>query len=104
MDLARWSVPGSHAPPDAPPQPHGAPGRPRCPMLRLVGIAMGLLLRLLGARRRVLAIGRSRVVYYVVGPPGGEPWLLLHGMGSFAGSWWPVVKALKGECRLVVPE
>src|SRR5215207_348691 len=72
--------------------------------LRLVGAALGVLLRLLGARRRVMGVGRSRVVYYVIGPPGGEPWLLLHGMGSFAGSWWPVLNALRGECRLVVPE
>jgi pimeloyl-ACP methyl ester carboxylesterase len=44
------------------------------------------------------------VVYTVLGPPEGEPWLLLHGLGSVGSSWLPVLKALRRDCRLVVPE
>lgn len=72
--------------------------------LHLVGTITGLFLRCLGGRRRLLEVEQARVVYYVLGPPDGEPWLLLHGMGSFAVSWAPVLRALKGECRLLVPE
>lgn len=48
--------------------------------------------------------GPVRLVYYRQGPADGEPWLLLHGMGSFAVGWRHVLGALRRECRLVAPE
>lgn len=61
-------------------------------------------LRLLGARRQRLRIGPVSLVYYTMGRRSGEPWLLLHGLGSVAAGWSPVLRALRRECRLVVPE
>jgi pimeloyl-ACP methyl ester carboxylesterase len=56
-----------------------------------------MYLGLRGAERRVLDLevpGPVRLVYYRQGPPGGEPWMLLHGMGSFALGWRHVLRAL----------
>jgi pimeloyl-ACP methyl ester carboxylesterase len=63
-----------------------------------------LYLRLLGARRRVLEAGPVSLVYYVIGPEDGEPWVLLHGLGSIAATWSPVMRGLRRSCRMVVPE
>jgi len=62
------------------------------------------VLRGLGARREIVEIEGYRVVTWTLGPEGGEPWLLLHGLGSTAVSWAPVLRALRRECRCVVPE
>ncbi|HET9211909.1 MAG TPA: alpha/beta hydrolase [Thermoanaerobaculia bacterium] len=70
----------------------------------LVSLVTALYLRLLGAHRRVLKVGEVRLVYYVMGPEDGEPWVLLHGLGSIALSWSPVMRRLRRSCRLVVPE
>jgi pimeloyl-ACP methyl ester carboxylesterase len=61
-------------------------------------------LRLLGARRKRLRIGPVSLVYYTMGRRHGEPWVLLHGLGSVAAGWSPVLLALRRGCRLVVPE
>ena len=74
-------------------------------LLYLFSLTTTLFLSLVGARRRRLRLGGEvSVVYTVVGPVGGEPWLLLHGLGSVGSSWLPVIKALRRDCRLVVPE
>ena len=44
------------------------------------------------------------LVYYAIGPADGEPWLVLHGLGSIAASWSPVMRRLRRSCRLLVPE
>jgi len=62
------------------------------------------VLRGLGARREIVEIEGYRVVTWTLGPEAGEPWLLLHGLGSTAVSWAPVLRALRRECRCVVPE
>jgi pimeloyl-ACP methyl ester carboxylesterase len=78
-------------------------------VLRLIPLLSRAYLRLRGAERRVLDLevsgrGPVRLVYYRQGPLDGEPWLLLHGMGSFALGWRHVMGALSRECRLVAPE
>ncbi|HYG63018.1 MAG TPA: alpha/beta hydrolase [Thermoanaerobaculia bacterium] len=73
-------------------------------MLRLFFLLAKALLFLAGARRRFIRSGPVRLAYYRLGPEKGEPWVLLHGLGANAVSWYPVLRALKGECRLVVPE
>jgi pimeloyl-ACP methyl ester carboxylesterase len=76
-------------------------------LLRLFGLATRLSLRLLGARRQRLEDpGGSPVslAYYSVGPADGEPWVLLHGLGSVAATWLPVMRALCRDCRILVPE
>jgi pimeloyl-ACP methyl ester carboxylesterase len=59
---------------------------------------------LLGARRRRLQVGAVSLVYYRIGREDGEPWVLLHGLGSVAASWGPVLRRLRRGCRLIVPE
>lgn len=59
---------------------------------------------LTGARRRRLTVGPVSLVYYRLGPEDGEPCVLLHGLGSVAATWGPVLRRLRGDCRLLVPE
>ena len=73
-------------------------------LLRLVRPLVAFYLRLLGARRHVLEAGPVSLVYYAIGPEDGEPWLVLHGLGSIAASWSPVMRRLRRSCRLLVPE
>lgn len=73
-------------------------------LLKLFSLLSFLRLRLGGARRRTARIGEVELRYFVLGPVTGEPWLLLHGLGATAMSWLPVVRALRGECRVIAPE
>lgn len=73
-------------------------------LVRLFVALTALYLRLLGARRRWLHEGSVSLVYYEIGPGDGEPWVLLHGLGSVAAGWGPVMRALRRDCRLIVPE
>ena len=59
---------------------------------------------LVGARRRRLQAGPVSLVFYEIGREDGEPWVLLHGLGSVAASWGPVLRRLRGDCRMLVPE
>lgn len=72
--------------------------------LYLFTLATMAYLFLVGARRKRLKVGRTSLAYYTLGPKDGEPWLLLHGLGSVAATWSAVMRSLRGECRLVVPE
>ena len=73
-------------------------------LFKIFAIVTALFLRLLGARRRVLRTGEVSLVYYVIGPRRGEPWVLLHGLGSIAATWAPVMRGLRRRCRMIVPE
>jgi 3-oxoadipate enol-lactonase len=78
-------------------------------LLRLYALAARLGLRLLGARHKCLddrlEDGPVALVYYCLGPAGGEPWILLHGLGAVAANWLPVMRALRRRgCRVLVPE
>lgn len=72
--------------------------------LYLFTLATMVYLRLIGAKRLHFRAGRVRLAYYRLGPATGEPWVLLHGLGSVAATWDAVMRALRGECRLIVPE
>jgi 2-hydroxy-6-oxonona-2,4-dienedioate hydrolase len=77
-------------------------------LVKLFNRATALYLRLLGAERRTLGVdleaGPVSLVYYVIGPEEGEPWVLLHGLGSVAATWAPVMRRLRRSCRMLVPE
>ncbi|HEY0514802.1 MAG TPA: alpha/beta hydrolase [Thermoanaerobaculia bacterium] len=77
-------------------------------LLKLFNQAVARYLRLLGARRRVLETGTETgpvsLAYYAIGPEAGEPWVLLHGLGSVAATWAPVMRRLRRSCRILVPE
>lgn len=38
------------------------------------------------------------------GSPGGEPWLLLHGLGATAATYLPLLPQLQPDCELLLPE
>lgn len=73
-------------------------------LLRLFFLATLLYLKACGARRHRLQVGPVSLVYYKLGHPGREPWLLLHGLGSVAASWDVVLRGLRRDCLLIVPE
>jgi len=73
-------------------------------LLRFFGRLTALYLRLCGAERARLEAGQVSLVYYRVGPEGGEPWVLLHGLGAVAAIWGPVLRALRRDCRVLAPE
>lgn len=73
-------------------------------LLRLFGLWTHLMLRLRGVRLRTCHAAGFDVRLYHHGPPEGEPWLLLHGLGSTTLTWRRTIGALSGECRLWVPE
>jgi pimeloyl-ACP methyl ester carboxylesterase len=84
-------------------------------LLRLWAYAAAAFLVLTGARRRRYRDGDVSLLYYCIGPSrrraarragaaAPEPWLLLHGLGSFAVNWHVVVRALRRDCLLIVPE
>ena len=74
-------------------------------LLYAFSLTTAFFLLWIGARRRRLQLGEKvSLAYTVLGPRGGEPWILLHGLGSVGSSWIPVMAALRRECRLLVPE
>ena len=73
-------------------------------LLRLFFLATLLYLKACGARRHRLQVGPVSLVYYKLGRPGKEPWLLLHGLGSVAASWAVVLRGMRRNSLLIVPE
>jgi pimeloyl-ACP methyl ester carboxylesterase len=73
-------------------------------LLYLFSLLTRYLLSLTGARRKHLRVGSVRLVYYVLGPEDGEPWVALHGLGSVAATWGKTLFRLRRDCRLIVPE
>ena len=72
--------------------------------LRALTAGTATAMRALGARRTRFRRGEISLVVHQLGPEGGEPWVLLHGLGSTALSWAPVLPALRRDCRVLVPE
>lgn len=73
-------------------------------MLRLMPIATAAALLPLGARPVWRRLGDIQLKVWEVGPTDGEPWILLHGMGSTALSWRAPLSLLRRDCRVLVPE
>jgi len=73
-------------------------------LLYLFSLLTRYWLSLTGARRKRLRVGSVRLVYYVLGPEDGEPWVVLHGLGSVAATWGKTLFRLRRDCRLIVPE
>jgi abhydrolase domain-containing protein 6 len=71
--------------------------------MRLFALATHVGLRAVGFRRLRRRLGDWNVVFYRHGR-GGEPLLLLHGLGSNALSWSPVARRFGKRDRLIVPE
>ena len=73
-------------------------------LLYLFTLATHFWLTCFGARRQRLQVGEVSLAYYSLGPRNGEPWVLLHGLGSVAATWGEVLFRLRRDCRLIVPE
>jgi pimeloyl-ACP methyl ester carboxylesterase len=77
---------------------------PPAMVLRLFRAAKGVALRLRGARAERVAAGPAKLLVYRLGPPDGEPWVLLHGLASTALAWQALLPSLGRDCRVLVPE
>jgi len=73
--------------------------------------AVAASMRALGAHAVRFRVGDSVLKVWRLGPPDGEPWVLLHGLGSSALAWGPLLKRLlagpadrPARRRLIVPE
>ena len=73
-------------------------------MLWLLRLLTRAALRRFGARPFRFETRSASMTIYRTGPAGGEPWLLVHGLGSTTLSWHAVLKALRRDCDLVLPE
>jgi len=71
--------------------------------MRLLAVVTHGLLRGLGFQRLRRRLGDWSLVFYRKGR-GGEPWVLLHGLGSNAISWTPVARHLAPDSRVLIPE
>lgn len=64
----------------------------------------GAAVRLYGGRRTRRRLRSAEVTFHRLGNPHGEPWILLHGLGSTAASWVPLFGELRSSCHLWLPE
>lgn len=71
---------------------------------RLFAAATAAAQRSLGLRREVVAAGPWRVRVHRGGRPGGEPWLLLHGLGATSGTFLPLLRRLLPDAEVALPE
>jgi 2-hydroxy-6-oxonona-2,4-dienedioate hydrolase len=71
---------------------------------RAVAAATAAAMRARGLRAETREIGPWSVRVWRGGKPGGEPWLLLHGMGATSATYLPLVGGLRGDCDLAIPE
>lgn len=71
---------------------------------RLYRTGAHLMMRTAGCRPFRFEHGDARILCWQGGPEDGEPWVMLHGIGSVAASWWVLARHLRHECRMLVPE
>jgi pimeloyl-ACP methyl ester carboxylesterase len=60
--------------------------------------------RALGLRFETLAVGPWQLRIHRGGRPGGEPWLLLHGLGATSGTFLPLLHDLLPDAEVALPE
>jgi pimeloyl-ACP methyl ester carboxylesterase len=73
-------------------------------LLRLLGAGTAASFALLGGRSFRRSLDGADLTGYALGPEHGEPWLMLHGLGSTALSWAQVARSMRADCRMVLPE
>lgn len=72
---------------------------------RAVAAATAAAMRAKGMHAHTVAIGPWTLRVWRGGRPGGEPWLLLHGMGATSATYLPLLGGLLREgCDIVIPE
>ena len=67
-------------------------------------LASATAVRLYGGARERRKLGAVDLTYYRLGERGGEPWVLLHGLGLSVASWMPLFSELRPSCRMLLPE
>ena len=77
---------------------------PRTVYEKAIAAATAAALRARGFHSETHEVGPWSVRVWRGGLPGGEPWLLLHGMGATSATWLPLVGALRETCELAIPE
>lgn len=73
-------------------------------MFRIYRLGAHTALRAAGARSLHFRDGEQDLTVWRMGPRGGEPWMLLHGLGAMAAGWLPLARGLRHQCRMVIPE
>ena len=71
---------------------------------RVLAAATAAALRARGLTPHRIDIGPWRLRVWRGGKRGGEPWLLLHGMGATSATFLPLLGALRRDCEIVLPE
>jgi 2-hydroxy-6-oxonona-2,4-dienedioate hydrolase len=71
---------------------------------RLLAAGTRAALRALGARTTSVEVGGWQIRLHRLGVAGGEPWLMLHGLGATAGTFLPLSRHLRADCDLWLPE
>ncbi len=71
---------------------------------RLAAAATTAAQRALGARTEIVEIGGWRIRLHRLGRAGGEPWLLLHGLGATSGTFLPLERHLREGAEIWLPE
>lgn len=72
---------------------------------RTVAAATAAAQRARGLRSETVEIGAWRLRVWRGGAPGGEPWLLLHGLGATSATFLPLLASLLADgCEVLLPE
>ncbi len=71
---------------------------------RTLAAATAAAVRARGLTRHEVEIGPWRLRVWRGGRKGGEPWLLLHGMGATSVTFMPLLGTLLEDCEIVLPE
>lgn len=72
---------------------------------RAVAAATAAAMRSRGLRAATERVGPWDLRVWRGGPPDGEPWLLLHGLGATSATYLPTLPGLLDDgCRVVLPE
>lgn len=73
-------------------------------MSRLPARVTRTLFAALGGRTERVALAGFDLAVHRLGRPGGEPWVLLHGLGATGATFLPLLPALRRVADVVVPE
>ena len=71
---------------------------------RILAAATAAAVRARGLTPHRIEVGPWRLRVWRGGKKGGEPWLLLHGMGATSATFLPLLGALRNDCEIVLPE
>jgi len=71
---------------------------------KAIATATAAALRARGLKPHVVEIGPWKLRVWRGGKKGGEPWILLHGLGATSATWLPLLGRILDDCEVVIPE